>query len=117
MIPNYKQFDLLHYTAIDFLAWSREGCKSLPGEKSGTVRCECTHLTNFALLLDDDRSEKTRQLQKLDEVGELIFSSCLVRFKRRNTVEEKHKHNLYKTFQRHPGYHTSGGKGYFCPQL
>ena len=69
---------MLHYTALDVLAWSREGCKTLPGKALGTVRCECTHLTNFALLLDDDRRETTKLLFLLNQVGELLFSSCLV---------------------------------------
>ena len=61
-IPNYKQLVLLHYTAIYVLVWSREGCKTLPGNVTGTGRCGCAHLTNFALLLDEDQSETTRQL-------------------------------------------------------
>ena len=86
IIPNYKQPALLQHTAIDVLAWSREGCKTLPGKVLGTVRCECTHLTNFALLLDDDKSETTEPLFSLNQVGKLLFSSCLVRFKRMNRV-------------------------------
>ena len=53
---------MLHYTAIDVLVWSREGCKTLPGNVTGTGRCGCAHLTNFALLLDEDQSETTKQL-------------------------------------------------------
>ena len=101
IIPNYRQSVLLHYTAIDLLAWSREGCKTLPGENSGTVRCECTHLTNFALLLDDNQSKTITTLSSLNQVGKLMLSSCLVRFKRRNPVEKK-KLNLHKTFRRLP---------------
>ena len=53
---------LLHYTAIDVLVWSREGFKTLPRNVTGTGRCGCAHLTNFALLLDEDQSETTKQL-------------------------------------------------------
>ena len=129
---------MLYYTTIDVLAWSREGCETRPKEVSGTVKCECTHLTNFALLLADDQSETTTQLELLNQVGELLFSSCLVRFKRRNPAEAQHRLNLYKTFRRLSGlllnvlctsnlHHTSSEKcnkitfgkifDYFCPQL
>ena len=129
---------MLHYTAFDLSAWSREGCKTLPRDNSGTVTCKCTHLTNFALLLDDDLSETTTQLKELDQVGKLMFSSCLVRFKRRSLVERKHRRNLYKTFGGLPGRilnvlcmsnldHVSGGIwsktefkkkfDYFCTQF
>ena len=46
----------IHISRIYFLVWSRDGCKTLPGKFDGTVRCECTHLTNFALMLDVDQS-------------------------------------------------------------
>ena len=76
----------LHSAAIRFLAWSREGCKTLSRKIAGTVRCECTHLTNFALLLDvyksDTNGEATKQLQLLNQVGETLFSHCLVKIKR-----------------------------------
>ena len=86
---------------------------------SGTVRCECTHLTNFALLLDDDQTETP--FESLNKVGKLLFSSCLVRFKRRDLVEKKNRLNLYKTFGGLLGrilnvlymsnlHHVSGGK-------
>ena len=99
IIPNYRQPVLLHYTAIDLLAWSREGCKTLPGENSGTVRCECTHLTNFALLLDDNQSKTITTLSSLNQVGKLMLSSCLVRFKRRNPVEKKKNWTCIKHFE------------------
>ena len=46
----------IHISRIYFLVWSRDGCKTLPGKLDGTVRCECTHLTNSALMLDVDQS-------------------------------------------------------------
>ena len=104
---------MLHYTALDVLAWSREGCKTLPGKALGTVRCECTHLTNFALLLDDDRRETTKLLFLLNQVGELLFSSCLVRFRRMNPVQTEQNRlprcllNISCTFNLH---HVSSGK-------
>ena len=45
-----------NYFVTFLLVWSRENCTTLPGEITGTVSCECTHLTNFALLLDIDQS-------------------------------------------------------------
>ena len=32
--------------------WDTTGCKFLSQTKEGVVSCQCTHLTNFALLLD-----------------------------------------------------------------
>ena len=46
----------IHISRVYFLVWSREGCNTLPGKFAGTVKCECTHLTNFALMLDVDQS-------------------------------------------------------------
>ena len=39
-----------------FLAWSTEGCQTYPGKLPDTIRCECKHLTNFALLIDVNQS-------------------------------------------------------------
>ena len=48
---------LTHISRLSFLVWSREGCKTLSGKFVGSVRCECTHLTNFALMLDIDQND------------------------------------------------------------
>ena len=48
-------FDI-YISGLSFLVWSREGCKTFAGKLVGTVRCECTHLTNFALMPDVSRS-------------------------------------------------------------
>ena len=87
----------------DVLVWSRDGCKTLPGNVQGTLRCECTHLTNFALLLDDDQSETTKKLRSLNEVGELLLSSFFVKRKKK-AVETEHKLNLCETFRRLSGH-------------
>ena len=71
---------------INFLAWSKKDCKTFSGKIAGTVKCECTHLTNFALLLDvyktDANGETTKQLLLLDQVGKVLFPYCLVKVKR-----------------------------------
>ena len=46
----------MHISGLSFLVWSREGCKTFAGKLVGTVRCECTHLTNFALMPDINQS-------------------------------------------------------------
>lgn len=65
---NCDQSVLLHNIATHILAWSREGCKTFPGKVASTVRCKCTHLTSFALLLDP--SETTKELLLLNQVSE-----------------------------------------------
>ena len=47
---------LIIFTKIFLLAWSKEGCETFPGTFQGTIKCKCTHLTNFALLLDINQS-------------------------------------------------------------
>ena len=46
----------MHISGLSFLVWSKEGCKTFAGKLVGTVRCECTHLTNFALMPDINQS-------------------------------------------------------------
>ena len=51
-------------------AWSTEGCFTLQSENDDFVKCECNHLTNFALILDTSQTgNNTLALEIVSWIG------------------------------------------------
>ena len=56
--------------------WSQDGCR-LMGETSDTARCECDHLTDFALVVDTS-VQPDRTIGRFTIIGAAVMLVCVL---------------------------------------